>query len=149
MEKGKYCYDYPRPAVTTDCVIFGYDDQNRCKILLVERMNDPYKGFWALPGGFMDMDETTEACAKRELYEETGVSNVDVEQLYTFSDVDRDPRGRVISVVYYAKVKMSDCMAVAGDDAANVMWFGLDELPMLAFDHQMIIKMAVNKVYNR
>ncbi|MBP5708150.1 MAG: NUDIX hydrolase [Bacteroidales bacterium] len=147
MEKNKYCYDYPRPALTTDCVIFGYDDAGENpKVLLVERKNDPYKGYWAFPGGFMEMYETTEECAKRELYEETGLSEIPVFQLYTFSGVDRDPRGRVISVVYYAKVKITECDPVAGDDASQTKWFGLNELPKLAFDHQMILQVAIDKI---
>lgn len=116
MEANKYCYEYPRPAVTTDCVIFGFDN-GELKILLVERGIEPYKGRWALPGGFMQMDENTEQCARRELFEETGVENLFIEQLFTFSDVDRDPRGRVVTISYYALIKLSDYKIQAGDDA--------------------------------
>lgn len=101
--EGQYCYQYPRPAVTTDCVIFGFDGEV-LKVLLVERGGEPYKGCWAFPGGFLNMDETTDECAVRELEEETGLKDVFVEQLQAFSDVDRDPRGRTITVAYYALV---------------------------------------------
>ena len=95
MSEKKYCYEYPRPSVTTDCVLFGFDGVE-INVLLIERGIEPYKGRWAFPGGFVNMDENTEQGALRELQEETGVTNVFMEQLYTFSDVDRDPRGRVI-----------------------------------------------------
>ncbi len=141
----KYCYEYPRPSVTTDCVIFGFDGVE-IRILLIERAADPFIGRWAFPGGFVDMDESTEDAAKRELFEETGVENVFIEQLYTFSEVNRDPRSRVISVVYYALVRISDYTIIAGDDAKNVKWFKLDEVPPLAFDHDRILRVALNRL---
>ena len=94
MDPNKYCYDYPRPALTTDCIIFGFDGST-LNVLLIERKNEPFKGYWAFPGGFINMDEDAETCAKRELYEETGLKDMYIEQLYTFSETDRDPRGRV------------------------------------------------------
>ena len=140
--KKEYCYKYPRPALTTDCVIFGFDGQ-KLKVLLIERGHEPYKGKWALPGGFVQMDETTEEGAKRELKEETGLQNVFIEQLYTFSNVNRDPRGRVISVAYYALINLSDHTLKAGDDAKKTKWFSIDEIPPLAFDHEKIFKSAL------
>ena len=120
----EYKYKYPRPALTTDCIIFGFDEVE-LKVLLIERGIEPYKGQWAFPGGFVQMDETTEEGAKRELFEETGLKNVFIEQLFTFSDVDRDPRGRTVSVAYFALFNLKDHLAVAGDDAAKAKWFSV------------------------
>lgn len=143
MEKEKkYCYEYPRPALTTDCVIFGFDGL-KIKVLLIERGIEPYKGMWAFPGGFVHEDESTEEGAKRELKEETGLENIFIEQLYTFSDIGRDPRGRVVSVAYYALVNLKDHKVTAGDDAKNARWFGIDEIPSLAFDHEKIFRTAL------
>lgn len=141
----KYCYEYPRPSVTTDCIIFGFDF-TELKLLFIQRGVEPYKGEWALPGGFLNMNESSEDCAKRELFEETGLNNVFIEQLYTFSDVNRDPRGRVITVAYYALIKMSDYNLTAGDDAENVKWFPISEIPSLAFDHDKIINVALKRL---
>lgn len=140
MEK-EYTYKYPRPALTADCVIFGFDGA-KLRILLIERGLQPYKGYWALPGGFMQMDETIEECAARELQEETGVSNVWLEQFHTFSSQFRDPRGRVVTVAFIALVRPDDYKLVAADDAANAMWFDTAMLPPLAFDHKEIVSMA-------
>ena len=140
-EKTKYTYKYPHPAVTTDSVVFGFDGRY-LHILLVERRSEPYKGCWALPGGFMHIDETVEECAMRELAEETGLANIFLEQFHVFSSVDRDPRERVITVAFYALVRSSDYKLMAGDDAARACWFRCDELPPLAFDHDKIIDMA-------
>jgi 8-oxo-dGTP diphosphatase len=141
----KYCYEYPRPAVTTDCLIFGFDE-GELKLLLVERGIDPFKDKWALPGGFLQMDENADECARRELFEETGLQNVYVEQLYTFSDVDRDPRGRVITIAYYALIKLCDYKITAGDDAQNAKWFPISKIPSLAFDHDMILRIGINRL---
>ncbi len=143
-EKGKYCYEYPRPAVTTDCVIFGFDG-NQINLLLIARGIEPFKGQWAFPGGFVRIQETTEACARRELAEETGLSHVYLEQLYTFSEIERDPRGRTISVAYFALVK-SDGPPKAGDDAGKAQWFDLEQVPPLAFDHNRILDVALERL---
>lgn len=143
MEKQKYIYDYPHPAVATDCVVFGFDG-HELKILLIERGIEPFKGAWALPGGFLRMDETAEQCALRELVEETGLNLNYLKQLGTFSDVDRDPRERVISIAFYALARKSDVQG--GDDAAQAKWFGINEVPRLAFDHNYILHKAVEKI---
>ncbi|MDR2919010.1 MAG: NUDIX hydrolase [Tannerella sp.] len=143
--QGKYTYEYPRPAVTTDCVIFGFDE-GELKVLLIERGIEPYLGKWALPGGFIDMDEDAESCARRKLVQETGLENIYMEQLYTFSDVDRDPRYRVISIAYYALVKLSDYHAHAGTDATNIQWFSISDVPELAFDHARILELAKDRL---
>ncbi len=143
MEDLKYCYRYPHPAVTADCVIFGYDDNN-IKVLLIQRGNEPYKGHWAFPGGFMNIDETAEQCALRELEEETGLKDVKLEQFYTFTDVNRDPRERVITIAYYGKIQLSNVKG--SDDADDAQWFSLDELPELAFDHDLMLSKALEKI---
>ncbi len=140
MEK-TYQYKYPHPAVTTDAVVFGFDGK-QLHLLLIERGLEPYKGSWALPGGFMNIDETVEECAIRELREETGVENVYLEQFHVFSSVHRDPRERVITVAFFALVRKSDYHLIASDDAARASWFVVDELPPLAFDHHDIIEMG-------
>lgn len=136
-----YQYEYPHPAVTADVVIFTVREK-KLKLLLVERAGEPYRGRWALPGGFVRLDEDLEAAARRELEEETGVSGVYLEQLYTFGRVDRDPRERVITVAYYALIPSDKVELKAATDAEAVGWFGLDELPPLAFDHDEIVTMA-------
>lgn len=141
MEPKNYQYKYPHPAITTDSVVFGFDGRV-LHILLIERGIEPCKGMWALPGGFMKIDETAEESAIRELEEETGVSQVYLEQFHTFSSVDRDPRERVVTIAFFALVRKSDYRLIAGDDAARANWFELDELPPLAFDHNEIIRVA-------
>ncbi|MEN6373128.1 MAG: NUDIX domain-containing protein [Armatimonadota bacterium] len=136
-----YTYEYPRPALTVDCVVFGVDEEN-LKILLIERDLEPFAGKWALPGGFVHIDETLEDAALRELHEETGVGDVYLEQLYTFGAVDRDPRERVVSVAYYALVNLYDHHIQAATDARNALWFPVDDLPQLVFDHNLIIETA-------
>lgn len=139
----QYCYKYPHPAVTTDCVIFGFNGE-RLQVLLIERGIEPYKGRWAFPGGFLKMDETAEVGALRELKEETGLENAYIQQLHTFSDPNRDPRERVITIAYYALVKIQEVKG--GDDAASARWFPLDEIPPLAFDHDFILRMATQRL---
>lgn len=144
-EKGAYTYDYPHPALTSDCVIFGFDGSD-LQILLIERGLDPYKGMWALPGGFMKMNETIEECAKRELREETNVSDVYLEQFEVFSRPDRDPRGRVVTVAFIAMIRPSDFRVAGGDDASRAAWFSANMLPPLAFDHKEIIDKAKDRL---
>ena len=146
MSEQQFCYKYPHPSVTADCVIFGFDGV-AIKVLLIQRGIEPFKGKWAFPGGFMKMDETAEECAKRELEEETGLNNASVEQFYTFSDVNRDPRERVITVAHYALVKLSEVKS--GDDAASAKWFDLETIPSLAFDHDRILRMALSRLKER
>src|SRR5437899_4767469 len=129
-----FTYQYPRAALTVDCVVFGFDE-GELKVLLIERALEPFKGKWALPGGFVRVDETLDEAARRELQEEAGLRNVFLEQLYTFGAVDRDPRERVVSVAYYALVKLSEHEAKAANDAANARWFLTSKVPRLAFDH--------------
>ncbi len=135
-----YTYEYPRPSVTADCVVITKEDTPQ--VLLIQRGFEPFKGCWALPGGFMNMDETTEQCAIRELEEETGLKISDVRQIGAFSKIDRDPRGRTITVAYLAIVDAP--LEVKGlDDAAKAQWFPLSTLPPLAFDHADILREAI------
>ena len=143
MEEQNYTYKYPRPAVTTDCVVFSVDD-HKLKILLIERGHEPYKGFWAFPGGFLNMDENAEQGALRELREETGLKLQHIKELGSFSEVNRDPRGRVISIAFYALDRKSEVKG--DDDAAQAQWFALDEVPRLAFDHDLMLKKALQKL---
>ena len=134
-----YTYKYPRPAVTADCVVITKESEP--KVLLIQRGADPFKGAWAFPGGFMNMDETTEQCAIRELEEETGLKVATVHQIGAYSKVDRDPRGRTITVVYLAIIDTPQNV-IGKDDAAKAEWFPITDLPTLAFDHEEIIKDA-------
>jgi len=140
-----HTYKYPRPALTVDCVVFGFDE-SELKVLLIERALEPFKGSWALPGGFVHVDETIDDAARRELAEEAGLSNVFLEQLYTFGAVDRDPRERVVSVAYFALVKLSDYNARAAADAADAKWFPISKVPKLAFDHAEILTAALERL---
>ena len=141
MERAVYQYEYPHPAVTTDIVIFTIRDR-RLKLLLIRRAGEPYRGKWALPGGFVNIDEGLDEAARRELEEETGVTGVYLEQLYTFGRPGRDPRERVITVAYYALIPSEKLRLRAASDAEAVGWFAMDELPELAFDHDEIVDMA-------
>jgi 8-oxo-dGTP diphosphatase len=140
-----HTYEYPRSALTVDCVVLGFDEGD-LKVLLIKRGLEPFKGRWALPGGFVRIDEALDAAARRELREETGLSNIFLEQLYTFGEVRRDPRERVVSVAYYALVKLSDHAAKGATDAANARWFVVSEAPKLAFDHTEILRTAVERL---
>ena len=137
--KMAYTYEYPRPAVTADCIVMTKEKDP--KVLLIERGHEPFKGCWAFPGGFMNMDETTEQCAIRELEEETGLKVNEIKQIGAYSKVDRDPRGRTITVAYLALVDKP--LPVRGqDDAAKAQWFSIKNLPKLAFDHEEILRDA-------
>jgi 8-oxo-dGTP diphosphatase len=135
--KKPYCYDHPRPAVTVDTVVLTREAEPR--VLLIRRKHEPFAGRWALPGGFVEMDETLEAAARRELREETALEVMSMEQLHTFGDPGRDPRGRTISVVYLARVPDAKTRLQAADDAAEAAWHPLDGLPPLPFDHDRIL----------
>ncbi|MCM8525380.1 MAG: NUDIX hydrolase [Lentisphaeraceae bacterium] len=143
-----HSYEYPRPALTVDCVVFGLDE-NDLKVLLIERGIEPFAGKWALPGGFVTPEESLEDAAIRELKEETGVENVFLEQLYTVGDVNRDPRERVVTVAYYALVNLQEHNVEASTDANNAAWFELDDLPELAFDHNKILEMALKRLQSK
>ncbi len=135
-----FTYEYPRPAVTTDVLVVAR--YSKAKLLLIQRGNEPFIGKWALPGGFVDMDEDLPQAALRELKEETGIEGISIEQFKTYGGVNRDPRHRTISVVYTAVIDQP--ISVHGmDDAADAQWFELDNLPELAFDHQLIIDEAI------
>ena len=136
---------HARPALTVDCVVFGLDEEN-LQVLLIQRDIDPHRGVWALPGGFVRVDEDLDGAALRELREETGLDRVFLEQLYTFGALGRDPRERVVSVAYYALVKLMDHRVQAATDARNAAWFAVDELPTLAFDHAEVVATALARL---
>ncbi len=145
--KKKYTYDYPRPAVSVDIVIVTKEPRRR--VLLIRRKNEPFAGNWALPGGFVEMEESLEKAAQRELFEETGVKTKNLEQLQSFGDPDRDPRGRVISIAFLAEVDPAKLKPRAADDAAEVGWFSLARPPALAFDHDKILAIARKRLKQR
>ena len=140
-----FTYEYPRPALAVDCVVSGLDDDD-LKVLLIRRDLEPFRGRWALPGGFVRVDETVDDAARRELSEETGVSRVFLEQLYTFGALGRDPRERVVSVAYLALVNLSDHRVKAATDAREAAWFAVSDMPALAFDHDEIVAMALERL---
>jgi 8-oxo-dGTP diphosphatase len=140
-----HTYEFPRGALTVDCVVFGLDDKE-LKVMLIQRALAPFQGKWALPGGFVRTDETLDEAARRELEEETGLRNVFLEQLYTFGAVQRDPRERVVSVAYYALVNLRDHPVQAATDARDAGWFGVHDVPSLGFDHADILHMALDRL---
>lgn len=137
-----YTYEYPRPAVTVDALIFQIGG-HLPRILLIRRGNEPFKGKWAIPGGFIDLDEELIDAAKRELQEETGIKGIALHEFGVYGAVNRDPRHRTISIAYAGLMKDSSMEAIAADDAAEARWFELNGLPDLAFDHDLIISDAV------
>jgi len=143
-----YTYQYARPALTVDCVVFGLDDQD-LKVLLIQRKLNPFRGQWAIPGGFVNVGESIDDAARRELQEETGLEKVFLEQLCTVGDPKRDPREHVVTVAHYALVRLSDHRVCAATDAAQALWFSLDDLPKLAFDHDAILKTAHERLQNK
>ncbi|MBI1928180.1 NUDIX hydrolase [Candidatus Poribacteria bacterium] len=140
-----YTYEYPRPAVTADILLFADDSVGR-KVLLIQRKNPPFKDHWAFPGGFIEMGESLDDSARRELHEETGLSDVQLTQLGAFGDPHRDPRGRVITIAYYGRIDSEQAHLIAGSDAADARWFSIAELPPLAFDHAEILAAAIDKL---
>src|ERR1043165_7366500 len=143
-----YSYKYPRAALTVDCVVFGFDE-GELKVLLIQRALEPFKGRWALPGGFVRVDETLDEAARRELAEEAGLKDVFLEQLYTFGAVDRDPRERVVSAAYYALVKLAAHETKAATDATDARWFPLSQVPKLAFDHAGILATGMARLKSK
>jgi 8-oxo-dGTP diphosphatase len=142
-----YCYEYPHPAVTVDIVVVTRGA--RPKVLLIRRKHAPFAGCWAVPGGYVEIDEALEDAARRELREETGLTVAGLEQLYTFGDPKRDPRERTISVAFLARVAATDSKPQAGDDAAEIGWFSLQKPPKLAFDHREILAHARRRLHLR
>ena len=146
-KKGRYVYEWPRPMVTADTVVFC-NVHGRVKLLLIRRGKEPFKGKWAFPGGFVEMDEELEVSAARELAEEAGLKGVKLEQMHTFGTIGRDPRGRQISVAFIGIVEAEQMDVKAGDDAAEAKWFDIDDLPEMAFDHNQMAEMAMRKIVN-
>jgi 8-oxo-dGTP diphosphatase len=142
---GRYVYDYPRPMVTVDAAVFTLLD-GTARLLLIRRKHEPYKDHWALPGGFLEMDEDLKEAAARELAEETGLKNVPLEQLHTFGKPGRDPRGRTITVVYFGIAGTDWPQIEAADDAADAQWFDIESLPEMAFDHDEITRCAIERL---
>jgi 8-oxo-dGTP diphosphatase len=142
--QGEYIYEWPRPMVTADALVFAACN-GRKSVLLIRRGNDPYKGLWAVPGGFLEMDEELETAANRELLEETGIEGIELKQMHTFGTPGRDPRGRQITVIFTGTVD-KEIEPTAGDDAAEAKWFDIDDLPELAFDHDKVIAMGIENL---
>ena len=143
-----YTYEYPRPSVTVDMVLYAFFEE-QLQVLLIQRGGEPFKDQWALPGGFINMEESLEEAARRELEEETGVRDVYLEQLYTFGAPDRDPRGRVITVAYFVLLSAEEAAQLqvrSGDDAHDARWWNMYDLPKLAFDHDRILEYALQRL---
>ncbi|MDX2255392.1 MAG: NUDIX domain-containing protein [Pseudanabaenaceae cyanobacterium bins.39] len=142
-------YPYPRPALTVDCIVFGLDAELELKIMLIQRDIPPFQGQWAIPGGFVRIDETLEQAALRELQEETGIHDVFLEQLYTFGDLGRDPRDRTVTVAYYALINLVEQEIKAATDAREAKWFSISQIPQLAFDHDQILQIAIARLRSK
>ncbi len=140
-----FTYKYPRPALTADVLLF-HSENERVSVLLVRRKFPPFEGKWALPGGFMNLDETLKNAARRELQEETSIIVNDLIPFHVFDEIGRDPRGRTITLTFYALLSEKPSAAMAGDDASELKWFDLDDLPGLAFDHRKIIALAQEEI---
>jgi 8-oxo-dGTP diphosphatase len=146
LKEGKYVYEWPRPMVTVDAVVFAFSGDN-WRLLLVRRGAEPFKGKWAIPGGFVEMDEELEDAAARELREETGLGNVRLRQMHTFGKCGRDPRGRQITVAFIGIAEKDIRQAKGGDDAAEARWFDIDNLPAdMAFDHNEVAQFAIRRL---
>lgn len=141
-----YCYKYPHPAVTADCIVFNNEGHD-LSVLLIKRLNEPYKDCWAFPGGFINIDESAEDAAIRELREETGLDVSGVIQLKAYSSPDRDPRERIITIAFIAESKTKDVKGK--DDAKEAQWFSIDNLPSLAFDHEQILRDALSRIQEK
>jgi 8-oxo-dGTP diphosphatase len=141
----KYIYDWPRPMVTVDAAIFDFT-QNRARLLLIKRAKEPFKNKWALPGGFVEMNEELIDAAARELTEETGLAGIKLEQLRAFGKVGRDPRGRNISVVFFGIAGPDQTRIKAADDAKEAKWFDISKLPPMGFDHDEVVRIAIKKL---
>ena len=145
-KKGKYVYEWPRPMVTVDAVVFALTEA-KTQLLLIKRKNEPFKGKWALPGGFIGIDEELEDAVARELQEETGLTGVPLKQMHTFGTIGRDPRGRMITIVFMGIVRDGQTQIKAGDDAAKAQWFDIENMPQnMAFDHNEVLKFAIKKL---
>lgn len=142
----KYCYDYPRPSYTSDCVVFTEKTKN-AGVVLIRRKNEPFKNMWALPGGFVEINEKGRDACKRELFEETGIVANDIFELGIYDTPERDPRGRTVSVVFYTFNRDAGAQIKAGDDALEVKLFSIINLPDLAFDHEEIIAEAIKVAF--
>lgn len=142
-----YTYEYPRPAVTVDSVVFSRFDEG-WKVLLIRRGNPPFKGHWALPGGFVEMDEKLVESAERELMEETGLTGINLEQFKAYGDPGRDPRGRTVGVIFFGFTTPENSLVQGGDDASEARWFNIEQLPLLAFDHGIILNDLIEKLKN-
>jgi 8-oxo-dGTP diphosphatase len=140
-----FTYEHPRGALTVDCVVFGLDE-DELKVMLIQRDLPPFEGQWALPGGFVRVDETLEDAARRELEEETGLRKIYLEQLFAFGAVHRDPRERVVSIAHYALVNLSEHLVKAATDARDAAWFGVHDMPTLAFDHGAVFQVALERL---
>ncbi len=145
-KQGEYTYDWPRAMNTCDAAVFRDPGNKNWQILLILRAHDPFKGLWAIPGGFLEMNEELLDCAIRELAEETSLGNVTLWQLKTYGTIGRDPRGRQITTVYMGIVDYDKSKVAAGDDAANAKWFNINDLPQLAFDHKKVLAYAIGKL---
>ena len=145
-KKGKYIYDWPRPMVTVDAAVFTFI-KGKAKLLFIKRAKEPYKGKWALPGGFVEIDEELEDAVARELAEESGLTDVPLEQMHTFGKCGRDPRGRQITIVFMGIATKGYKKIKAGDDAAMARWFDIEKLPKgMAFDHNEVVKLGIKKL---
>lgn len=145
-KRGRYVYEWPRPMVTVDAAVFGFFDQ-QARLLLIKRKRYPYEGQWAMPGGFVEMDEELEDAVARELAEETGLTDVRLEQMRAFGTVGRDPRGRQITIVFMGIVDEGQTVVRGGDDASEARWFDIERLPEnMAFDHERIAQVAIAKL---
>lgn len=148
MTNKKDSIHYDKQSVATDCVIFGFDE-GELKVLLVKRAIKPFMADWCFPGGLIHIHETAEEAARRILEDETGIKDMFVEQLYTFSSIDRDPRYRVVSISYYALVSIADWEVHAGENTSDIKWFALSEIPSLAFDHEQILEVAKERLQGK